>query len=347
MPEDKRPPRISHINRQFAATIGRLHNILDDTHNLHSSSIDQLWDIYRMLIDALDAIAKRCGDMPTDIKERISGAVTMSHDDLMQMLTKLTAQQTTQTTQQQTQSEEIVEYVERHIKRNTVQETSLKQDVTVEAEIVAEKTKSTNKSYRKQFKSEYSKILKRMKEYPYTSKTATQLINMIYQWYIRRFCTYKSDPTWKTYTYGVEQITQGIYTIVISYAKYIADGKKDDFILGFDNWLNQLNTNQKVSESQTLPYFLWDTMNNLDKQPIKPQAIILWYILFKPFWDEWSDIHEQFMPYSKDGIDIALSPNYLDEIMYFGINNGNPSDIYKLCPNGYVSNSVMYQYNVD
>ena len=64
-------PRISNLYNEFNTVISRMEYLFDSPKKLQQRSKDQLWDIYRLLLTALNKIEAVCGTPPADILEHI------------------------------------------------------------------------------------------------------------------------------------------------------------------------------------------------------------------------------------------------------------------------------------
>ena len=60
-------PRISNLYNEFNTVITRMEYLFDSPKKLQQRSKDQLWDIYRLLLTALNKIEAVCGTPPADI----------------------------------------------------------------------------------------------------------------------------------------------------------------------------------------------------------------------------------------------------------------------------------------
>ena len=86
--KNDRPPRISHISKQYDAQNERLMQVLTSSHKLQSSSVDQVWDIYRKLLAIQSEIIQHLGTPPADILEQQDTSVIISAQDYKALLNK-------------------------------------------------------------------------------------------------------------------------------------------------------------------------------------------------------------------------------------------------------------------
>lgn len=302
-------PRISNLYNEFNTTISRMEYLLNYPKKLQQRSKNQLWDIYRLLLTALDEIEDVCGTPPCDILERIKPN-DVSSFELKQMMNKVIAQQSVLINNQQS-----TEKVSERIIERTIERSNNSNQISASEQIVAERsvTEIANRlsvEDKKKYKYQYIQLLKNMRSYNYNSSMVVDLVDVIYRWFMKRFNTnydYDSLKT-KKYFYGMGQIAEGIYTIVISYANSVTHGTQSSFVADFDTWLNKLGVEAKATSSDTLPEFLQRSMYHLNEEPIHPQTLILWWIMIEPFADQFNELLSTYGD--------SLDPEYIDNLTY-------------------------------
>ena len=330
-----RPPRISHISKQYDAQNERLMQVLTSPHKLQKDSVDQIWDIYRKLLAIQSEIKQHLGTPPSDILELQDTPVTISGHEYNILLR--TAESSLQTVSMQSScSEEITErIVERRIHRNntaSVEQTTMHTSAT-EVEI-------SDVEYQKGFKKEYIRLLERMRKHRYNSTMVVTLVDLIYRWFTTRFKPRSACPDgFKNYTYGINQISQGIYAIVLSYADHVTHGTQDGYVSDFNAWLNKLYIDPEVTNKHTLPLSTKDYMYPNDNTPVHTQTLILWNAIIAPFR---KDIRNIFNTY-KEGLDI----DFMDDLV-LGTDHSDMIDSADcLSPDGNIPDGIMARYSLD
>ena len=333
--KNDRPPRISHISKQYDAQNERLMQVLTSPHKLQKDSVDQLWDIYRKLLAIQSEIKQHLGTPPADILEMQDTPVTISGHEYNILLR--TAESSLQTASMQSScSEEITErIVERRIHRNntaSVEQTTMHTSAT-EVEI-------SEVEYQKGFKKEYIRLLERMRKHRYNSTMVVTLVDLIYRWFTTRFKPRSACPDgFKNYTYGINQISQGIYAIVLSYADHVTHGTQDGYVADFNAWLNKLYIDSEVTNKHTLPLSTKDYMYPNDNTPVHTQTLILWNAIIAPFR---KDIRNIFNTY-KEGLDI----DFMDDLV-LGTDHSDMIDSADcLSPDGNIPDGIMARYSLD
>ena len=179
-------------------------------------------------------IDARCGIVNDNSNNSIHNAeLHMIHTDIKKLMA---LQQHTVIAAQQASSETVIErIIEREITRNNASQSVIEQDTSVTAEKSVSKTE-----YRKKFKRELTLLLRRLFNHDYKSTQINRLLDLINKWYVKRFCTDYRENGFKLYTYGIGQITKGIYTLIAEYAKSVATNSAHEFFVNFNTWLDTL-----------------------------------------------------------------------------------------------------------
>lgn len=86
--KNDRPPRISHISKQYDAQNERLMQVLTSPHKLQRDSVDQVWDIYRKLLAIQSEIKQHLGTPPADILEMQDTSVIISAQEYKALMDK-------------------------------------------------------------------------------------------------------------------------------------------------------------------------------------------------------------------------------------------------------------------
>ena len=176
-------------------------------------------------------------------------------------------------------------------------------------------------------------------QYNYQSKQIRRVLGLINDWYIKRFCTNYRDKGFGLYTYGIGQITQGIYTIVAEYAKSVATNSEEAFYADFHNWIGTLGQDTRSTEKDTLPAFLHNSFLHPEDIQIYPETIILWWAIIAPYRSDIERFHEQYRE--------AIDPDYIETLAYTDEYDAILTEAAEMCPNALVSPNVLSRYNLD
>lgn len=346
MHNSKSTPRVSHIRKQYDVTTERLRVILNSSTGMYSSTKEQIWDIYRMMLSVQDDIIERLGEPPADIKER-TDTVTMTKAEVTSMFKSFTEQydeklklerHNTNTVKERItiiereNTEDCAEMVE-----HTVSDTTSTQQVSQTSSV--RKGKFTSE-YSKGYKSECTKLLKRMCDYDYESADAKEIVQLMNRWYTLRFNTDYGQK----YTYGVNQITEGFYSIVLAYAEHKVQNTVSNLMASFDKWADSLSTNSQAAKSWTMPYQLNPIMRDIHNDSdenivVHPQTIILWWAIIEPFRQDIERISAKY--------NVFINPDYIDMLAYDYGYDTTVTDIANICPDKHISYSVLTQYQLD
>lgn len=328
-------PRLPLIQKQIDFQADRLKHLFEQSDKLQAKTIDKAWDVYRKLIEMQNTIKQYCGTPPSDIIGLQDTPVTISGHEYNILLR--TAENNLQTASMQSScSEDITErIVERRIHRNntaSVEQTTMHTSAT-EVEI-------SDIEYQKGFKKEYIRLLERMRKHRYNSNMVVTLVDLIYRWFTTRFKPRSACPDgFKNYTYGINQISQGIYAIVLSYADHVTHGTQDGYVADFNAWLNKLYVDPEVTNKHTLPLSTKDYMYPNDNTPVHTQTLILWNAIIAPFR---KDIRNIFNAY-KEGLDI----DFMDDLVW-GTDHSDMIDSADcLSPDGNIPDGIMARYSLD
>lgn len=328
-------PRLPLIQKQIDFQADRLKQLFEQSDKLQAKTKDKAWDVYRKLIEMQNTIKQYCGTLPADILEMQDTPVTISGHEYNILLR--TAESSLQTASMQSScSEDITErIVERRIHRNntaSVEQTTMHTSAT-EIEI-------TDVEYQKGFKKEYIRLLERMRKHKYNSNMVRTLVDLIYRWFTTRFKPRGACPDgFKNYTYGINQISQGIYAIVLSYADHVTHGTQAGYIADFYSWLNMLYVDPEVTNKHTLPLSTKDYMYPNVDTPVHAQTFILWNAIIAPFRKDIKNTLDNYKEY--------LDVDFMDDLVW-GTDLSELMDLADcISPDGSIPDGVMARYLLD
>lgn len=336
--DNQRPPRNSSWQSLTNAVYTYIQQIVDNPTRYQDRTIDNLWGGFKILLEAMNLMQDRFGTPPPYITDMLQGDVNINSHDFKQMIKMLNIQQAQCNVSQQKQTVH-----ERIIERTIEQECNTQEIQTTTTSAVAAEvnTSSTKRSpeYKRLFKKQYIKLLSRMNNHDYGSDTVNALAKLLYQWYKSRFRPKAEYPAgFKLYKYGIQQITQGIYTIVLTYADQITQGCRDSYIADFNMWLNKIGTDKKATENDTLPVPIQHYMNNMGDVQIHIQTLLLWNALIYPFRQ---DIEDMYNEYSE-----AIYPEFFEDMIYNESLDDISDTVAELCNDDEVPYSVLTRYSL-
>jgi hypothetical protein len=344
MSYDKRPPRVSIVRKQFETAYGHLLYILDGSRRINSSTQEQLWDIYRLLTDMQSSISNRLGEPPADIQEHNS-----TTSEIRAVFNSLMKQHEEKMKSEKHSTNRVIERVTTITEREEVSNISESNEHIVSDTVVEQQAAHTATVTKRRFTAEYSKgykrectlLLNKMCKYNYVSEDAKNIVQLMNRWYNLRFNTqYKLGK----YTYGVNQITEGLYTILLTYAEHRVQNTVATLQADFDKWADSLETQPEAAKSWTMPAPLNSTMNDIHNGnyrdlTVYPQTLILWWSIIEPFK---SDIAKIFAKY-----DVFIDPDFFDNMAYCDEHETTLTNAEAMCSDRHVTYSTLVSCNLD
>lgn len=345
MANQKPCSRVSHLQKQYKTTTERLRTVLNRSTNLYSSTKDQIWDIYRLLQSVQDDIIERLGEPPADIQEHNSTITS----EIKAVFNSLMKQHEEKMKSEKHSTNRVIERVTTITEREEVSNISESNEHIVSDTVVEQQATQTATVTKRRFTAEYSKgykrectlLLNKMCKYNYVSEDAKNIVQLMNRWYNLRF---NMQHKLGRYTYGVNQITEGLYTILLTYAEHRVQNTVATLQADFDKWADSLETKPEAAKSWTLPAPLNSTMNdihngNYSDLTVYPQTLILWWSIIEPFK---SDIAKIFAKY-----DVFIDPEFFDNMAYCEEHETTLTNAEAMCSDRHVTYSTLVSCNLD
>lgn len=325
---DFKTPRLHLVESQLNNLFSKLLQIIQ-TQKLQKRSEKRLWNIYRQMSQVQSVIIDLCGTPPADILEQRNGIsadmqeISVQIQNIQSSIEALKVQSHT--------TENITErIIERQVQRTS--------SIDATRTEYRESSNTVSKEYRVAFKRDYIRLLNDMNHHDYKSDTVHRLANLLYRWYTTRFRpkTYESE---NSYTYGLKQITQALYTIVLTYADNVSRHTVDDYMSTFNSWLDAIGSDQYITNNQTLPIDVGTFMYKLEDIPIHTETLLLWHILIAPFNAKTSSMYNKYTE--------AIDPDFIEDLAYKQDYDDVLDEYGQLRSNGDIPYSTLVRYEID
>lgn len=325
---DFKTPRLHLVESQLNNLFDKLLQIIQ-TQKLQKRSEKRLWDIYRQMSQVQRAIIGLCGTPPADIVMQSNDAPTEIHEisvRLQNMQSSIDAMN---------MRSNVTENITERIIERQVQRTSSIDATHTE---YRGSSNTVSKEYRVAFKRDYIRLLNDMDHHDYKSDTVHRLAHLLYRWYTTRFRP-KTSESENSYTYGLQQITQGLYTVVLTFADSVSRRTVDDYMSTFDSWLDAIGSDQYITDNQTLPIDVGMFMYKLEDIPIHTETLLLWHILIAPFNAKTNSMYNKYTE--------ALDPDFIKDLAYKCDYDAVLDEYGQLCNDGNIPYSTLVRYCID
>lgn len=173
-----------------------------------------------------------------------------------------------------------------------------------------DKDDSSNRSDSSNIKTEIyraGRVLFNLYKLNLPSKDVHICFELLYTWYNARILNLHTSIS--SFRYNINQISNWISLIVISYSKHLHDGDSDEFVNNFISWCEDLKCDDGKDRKYPLPYEIFQLTKDFKPSNITITSLVLWDILWDNGLSKFADKPFKHIKLTRDDVKL-ISKNY-------------------------------------